>query len=129
MALFCVDEDVSAQVADALNVRGHDAVAITRDAALRGQNDAVILLFAIQHERVLITHNFTDFVLLHRVCVYWPLQIHHKGILLVPHKFHLPATLVADHVEDLLSDRNSIDRELYALEREVGATYRWAQRR
>ena len=128
MALFCVDEDVSAQVADVLNARGHGAVAITREPALHGKDDAAILLFAMQHELVLITHNSTDFLLLHRVCASWPLQIHHRGILIVPHRFHLPASLIADHVEDLLKQRNPLDRELHVLERDVRGTYRWAQR-
>ena len=56
---FLVDANMSPRVAERLRAEGHDAVAV-RDVGLAHSSDDEILDHAIDHERVIISHD-TDF--------------------------------------------------------------------
>ena len=72
-----IDEDSQAKVlVQLLRKAGHDVVTVN-EIGLVGQPDPVILAYAKQNNRVLLTHNCQDFKLLHQQ------DSNHPGILLV----------------------------------------------
>ena len=89
MADFYVDHDVSVEVGDLLREQGHTAH-VARDIGATTHNDAQHLLAATEtFAAVLVTHNFKDFLLLHRAwrlwTAQWQLSYEHAGILVLPH--------------------------------------------
>lgn len=56
-----LDEQISGKVADRLRKQGHDAVATTADAALRGLSDPDLFNAAQQQKRTVVTYNRADF--------------------------------------------------------------------
>lgn len=54
------DEDVSVLIAELIHARGF-SVLTTLDAENLGKNDAEQLEFAVNHKKVLLTHNRVDF--------------------------------------------------------------------
>jgi hypothetical protein len=84
---FYVDNNVSADTALALRRMGAHVV-LTKDFGLRRAHDDFQLLKAAQDGWMLVTHNRTDFELLHRAWHRWsdawgtPRQ--HAGILVIP---------------------------------------------
>lgn len=58
---FLIDEMFSPQVADRLRDTGHDAVHV-EDVTLTGAEDAHVLAYAADAQRVVVTENVADFV-------------------------------------------------------------------
>lgn len=81
-ALLLLDEDVWPGLAKALRARGIDAVSV-HELGRTGLPDADQLIFAIQEERALLTHNIADFVGL--AVDYHRQQQIHFGIWVAPH--------------------------------------------
>lgn len=87
MGRFVLDENFEARTAQELRVLGHDVVTTTA-LNVRGAPDYTLLLVATDEERIVVTHNVDDFLLLH--CIWlalatrWriePVQAAHPGIL------------------------------------------------
>lgn len=74
-----LDEDVPLSFGEALRTRGVDALS-TQKAGNKGFTDLEQLQFAVEHGRVIITHNKKDFMLLHKN--YLELKKQHHGIIL-----------------------------------------------
>jgi predicted nuclease of predicted toxin-antitoxin system len=74
-----LDEDVNVLVADLLNARGFDALSV-RDAEQLQASDAEQLAYAVHHQRVLVTHNRSDFEAL--VQTYFDTEQKHYGVIL-----------------------------------------------
>jgi hypothetical protein len=70
MARFYFDEDISFQVIDLLRAVGHDVETVD-DSELREAKDHEQLLHAFQSDRLFVTHNSKDFVLLHHAWTRW----------------------------------------------------------
>lgn len=70
MARFYLDHDVSVRLAGEMIRAGHTAVT-TRDRLLTRASDPVQLLTAAQDNAIFVTHNRTDFVLLHNAWLEW----------------------------------------------------------
>ena len=64
MAYFYLDNDVARECADDLRAYGHDVIT-TRELSRARATDDEQLLFAAQQGRILFTHNWRDFLLLH----------------------------------------------------------------
>jgi len=82
MRLFAqvyLDEDVDVLVAKLLQARGFSALT-TQEAGCTGRTDQEQLSYAVGHERALLTHNRTDFEMLHRA--YLESDQSHYGIIL-----------------------------------------------
>ncbi len=62
---FYLDEDVDISLSQALKNRGVDIVT-TQKAGNTGSSDQEQLLYAKEQQRVVISHNIRDFVLLHK---------------------------------------------------------------
>lgn len=56
-----LDEQISGKVAELLRDRGHDVIATTADASLRGLGDPDLFEVAQQQGRALVTYNRSDF--------------------------------------------------------------------
>jgi len=76
---FYLDEDVPLSFSEALKTRGVDVLS-TQQAGNKGLADLEQLLFAVEHKRVMITHNKKDFMLLHKNFIEMKKQ--HQGIIL-----------------------------------------------
>ncbi len=70
MARLFTDEDVSPRIAEHLQKLNHDALT-TEQAGRRGSTDNDQPVFATQQDRILITHNRADFLLLHDAWRQW----------------------------------------------------------
>lgn len=74
-----LDEDVNVLVADLLNARGFDALTV-RDAGQLRASDAEQLLYAVNQQRALVTHNRGDFEAL--IQTYFDTEQKHCGVIL-----------------------------------------------
>ncbi len=90
MASFYLDNDIARECADELRAHGHDVI-MTRELGRARATDDEQLLFAAQQGRILVTHNWRDFLLLHYAWCRWPLAWDpavvlppHAGILVIP---------------------------------------------
>jgi hypothetical protein len=87
VADFYTDHNVARAVAEFLRVAGHAAVT-ARGLGLEEASDDEQLLTAAQHNRIFITHNESDFILLYdawqRWASAWGVPAAHAGILIVP---------------------------------------------
>ena len=120
MASLYIDEDLKEDVAEALADLGHAAL-LTRVAGNKGATDAEQLAFAVREQRILVTCNRRDFLLLHEawhVCArerqVAARPLHHC-ILLMPNERAATPTILASAIDSLL-----------ATERDVrGRFFRW----
>ena len=72
-----IDEDSLAKIlVKMLRVAGHDVITVN-EVGLSGQPDPVVLNYARQNNRILLTHNCRDFEALHQE------DPNHPGILLI----------------------------------------------
>ncbi|MGB7589100.1 MAG: DUF5615 family PIN-like protein [Solirubrobacterales bacterium] len=83
-----LDEQISGKVAERLRERGHDALAITADPALRGLSDPDLFETAQQQKRALVTYNRTDFEAIVRE--YAAANREHHGLVII-HPFRFPS--------------------------------------
>lgn len=74
-----LDEDVHADLAEALRKRGFDVVH-TQEINKKGSNDFEQINYAIEEERCILSHNIRDFVLLHNY--FMKNNLSHCGIIL-----------------------------------------------
>jgi predicted nuclease of predicted toxin-antitoxin system len=117
VAAFLVDEDVAIGVAAALRAAGHDAVTVD-DLGRKGSKDDAVFWIAARLQRVLISHNLADFVLLHRAWLRWNIPQRHAGILLPRQTVAFRADDVARAVLQLTRIGMTTAQELYTLERD-----------
>ena len=78
-AALYVDENMHVLVPTYLRSRGFDAIH-ARDAGMKGASDREQFRYAIEHERVIVTHDRLDFLALHDEWVAG--NLHHYGIIL-----------------------------------------------
>ncbi len=116
MAAFYTDEGVSLRLAPLLIRAGHTALT-AQDLGHRGLNDAEQLAVACQLDRILITENRDDFVLVHNAwhtfASLWNLtpSPEHPGILIVPQR---PTPQVLAHVLQLIEEGLPARNHCYA---------------
>lgn len=80
MKLTLDDDSVQTLLVRLLRHAGHD-VLIPGDLGLAGQTDPVHLLHTLREQRVLLSHNYDDFRILHEILMEG--KGHHPGILVV----------------------------------------------
>jgi predicted nuclease of predicted toxin-antitoxin system len=80
MKIYLDDDSTNPILIKLLKREGHD-VLIPRDVKMSGQKDPAHLMYAIRHDRVLLTHNHEDFELLHELIML--VRGHHPGIMAV----------------------------------------------
>jgi hypothetical protein len=118
---FFADEDVYNELKRLLTNTGHDVIS-PAELGLRGMGDEICLLYAASDSRVLITHNFSDFSLLHRAWMSWaghwnvPRQPAHSGLLAVPHKNLLDPVTVAARINLLAYGGTSLVNSCFRLD-------------
>lgn len=110
MARFHLDQNVAADIGDALRDAGHDVVT-TNEAGLLDADDDEHLLSAAKAGRIVVTHNGKDFRLLHGAWLRWARDWGaartHAGILIIPQSpfwtFPLAARTIHEFVDSLPS--------------------------
>jgi Domain of unknown function (DUF5615) len=83
-----LDEQISGKVAERLRERGHDALAVTSDSALRGLSDPDLFETAQQQKRAVVTYNRADFEAIIRE--YAAANREHHGLVIV-HPIRFPS--------------------------------------
>ena len=118
---FYLDEDISSELAWLLRDAGHD-VLTTSESRLRANPDSDQLLRAWAEQRILVTHNRGDFVLLHLAWSSWPYAwAHpqtplHAGIAIIhqpPRLTHLDA---ATALSELATSQTTLTNEIVRLQ-------------
>jgi hypothetical protein len=120
VAALYLDNDVTVHAAPLLDKRGH-IVHTTAIFNRQSSYDHEQLLFAAQGDRVLVTHNWHDFRLLHGAWQLWSrawgVSTGHAGILVVEHgSAQQIATTIADFFAHYPVDasRNALWRHRHA---------------
>lgn len=117
MAELLVDEDVVTRTAAILTAYGHDVVTVA-DLQYKGTKDDGILWIAIRSQRILVTHNEKDFLLLHRAWHRWKLPRPHPGILVLRQNVvSLPAE-IGRAIGVFLDSGLRIENQLYVFHRD-----------
>jgi hypothetical protein len=103
VARLYLDHNISRNLIIPLRSAGHDVVAV-RDIGLTRATDEAQLLEAVRQGRILVTHNRTDFTLLHDAWMTWPSGLGvgfpvHPGILVVD---TAPSDVLSTVVEELI---------------------------
>lgn len=80
MKLYLDDDSASPLLARLCNQAGHD-VQLPRDAGLDGADDPVHLTHTIREDRVCLSGNHDDFLILHNLVM--EARGHHPGIIIV----------------------------------------------
>jgi predicted nuclease of predicted toxin-antitoxin system len=111
---FIIDEDVSPRVARYLCQEFClDAIAV-RDRGLLGATDSVVLEYAFQEDRILVTANIRDFEkLAARVEVHAGIVLMQDGDLLAAEQIEVMATVVRVLQSEILVGRDLVNRVLY----------------
>ncbi|HEX5506266.1 MAG TPA: DUF5615 family PIN-like protein [Thermomicrobiales bacterium] len=126
MARFHLDHNVSMALTALLRAAGHDTVT-AGDLGLQRADDDVHLAEAAEAGRIFVTHNRTDFVLLHRAWHRWSRRwgVHrpHAGILVIPQAPHLQPAQAAVEVEGIVRQA-PISGELYIYDWQAGTGWR-----
>lgn len=119
MVRLYLDNDVKLPAALALQARGHDVVHV-RDFGTFAASDDYHLLASARLNRVLVTCNRKDFILLHRAWLRWTAEWNvarqHAGILIVPQVGVDTAVIVDDFFKLSFPTPNS----LYRYDRALG---------
>ncbi len=116
MTAFYTDHNVTAHLAPALRSLGHSVVT-ARDLGLQQAADDEHLLLAAQRGWLLVTHNATDFALLHDAWRRWGAAWRvrptpeHAGILVMPDLW-TPERL-ADELDRFLQSGPRLVNQLY----------------
>jgi len=122
MTSVYIDEDVGKVFIQLLQADGHTVLHARTTPGMSGVTDGNQLLFAAQHDSVLLTHNGRDFLLLHDAWRRWGAawrSVHaHEGILLIPQ--HVTAIVVARAVHDQLTGNFPLRNEFYEWDRARG---------
>lgn len=83
-----LDEQISGKVAERLQGRGHDALAVTVDPALRGLSDPDLFEAAQRQKRAVVTYNRADFEAIIRE--YAAANREHHGLVII-HPVRFPS--------------------------------------
>src|SRR5689334_20251486 len=108
MVRLYLDEDMSLRLVKALSDLGFDA--FSADSGYKGLYDADQLLVSRSLDRVFITNNTGDFLLLHRAWVAWSNAwglaevARHPGLLLIHSAPGFDARRVADAIKSFSND-------------------------
>jgi len=117
-----MDEDVPLDVAIHFRLRRHDAVAAA-ELGHKGLSDPRQPAFALLEDRVLVTCNRRDFLLLHETLVIWSREHPslerpiHAGILILPNGREIGYRGMVEMLEGFAQHREA--------ERLAGRLFRW----
>lgn len=113
MARLYVDHNVSRWVVTALRAIGHSVVT-AREQGLHQAGDEENLLFATRTDRIVVTHDVADFMMLHRAWLLWSsewgVNPSHPGILVV---YQSIRPVMAQEVDQFLHRRLALTNRLY----------------
>jgi hypothetical protein len=120
-----LDEDVTARVASPLRASGHDAIH-ANEVGRKGRTDPQQLAFATAEDRVLVTCNHDDFLLLHEAWLLCPNgQVGdrtnvHAGIAIVPNSSRISDAELISVIEQFGRDYDAPAGRLFRWRRSGG---------
>lgn len=114
--MFYADHNVAFQLVQLIQARGYD-ITYAREQGLASASDAAHLLHAATHDRVLLTHNERDFLLLHQAWVLWSrswnISPRHAGVLMLPQQKHWSPRHALREIETILMVTPSLVNEFW----------------
>jgi hypothetical protein len=114
VAHLFLDNDFPLDAGGGLRLLGHD-VETARSTQREDQTDDAQLLYAANSGRILVTHNWKDYLLLHdawhRWSRNWGIQGLHAGILVLRQRRKYQG--YSDDIHTLLGERGSIVNQLH----------------
>jgi len=119
MVRFYLDNDLANEYRFRIQDKGHDALLRRRYGQKRATDDQQLLTTA-QPERILVTHNVKDFVLIHHAWRLWPAALgvpwpDHPGILVVPQSTERSIARTVDDLDRLVRSGRRLANEMYQL--------------
>lgn len=120
MARLLADEDVYAALIHGIRDRGHDVTAVV-DYPNRGAADHYWMLSAATERRIILTHNWRHFLMLHRAWIDWPVAWNtnpvpeHEGIIAVPQKDMVTAVQVVVAIQELLDEHAPLTNRYFRM--------------
>jgi hypothetical protein len=131
VAAFYLDQDVILETAIHLRSYGHD-VETTRASGRLDASDGEQLLAAAANGWILVSHNGSDFELLHDAWLRWGAasswSLRHAGIFIIPQQFWSPAQ-AAEQIDAFVKSGFATTDELYIFERANQVWERFVLRR
>lgn len=125
MARFYLDQNVSVVTTRSLQVRGHDVLTARDEQSQRAKDDQHLLI-AAEQDRILVSHDVADFVLLHgawlRWSAAWNVAPRHAGILIIPQPPRLAPLGAASLVDRFVESGVDLSNRLFQW-RPPGAWY------
>lgn len=112
---FLIDEDMAVTAASELREFRYDAVTVG-EPGRKGSRDDAILWLATQQGRILITHNFNDYAMLHCAWRRWGVPGTHAGILVPRQRVLRDGRAIAERVRELAESGGSLENGLYTFE-------------
>jgi hypothetical protein len=125
-----LDHNVAAQLAELLHARGHTAQTVGSFGLATASDDA-LLLRAAQDACIFVTHNWSDFRLLHdawrRWSAAWAITATHAGVLVILTRPVWDTQRAAEEIDRLLTalpdTGHTVTNQLYRWHRDRG----WVQ--
>ena len=116
LTAFYLDSDIGSRFSALLESRGDDVTSAAREMR-RSATDDEHLLRAADQGRILVTHNWRDFLLLHQAWLRWTsawgVERDHAGILVIPQPPDLPIARSAHDVARFIQSGRRFHNELY----------------
>lgn len=126
MAEFYLDHNVAARMVDLLEARGHTATTVDT-LGLAAAKDNELLLRAAQDQRIFITHNWKDFLLLHSAwqewSAAWGVSPQHAGILVIPMPPRWDSERATREIDFFLGVQRAFSNAI------INSLHRWTQDR
>ena len=127
MADLYLDHNVAAQLTELLHARGYTAQTVGALGLATASDDA-LLLRAAQDACIFVTHNWSDFRLLHdarrRWSAAWGSTATHAGVLVIPTRPVWDTQQAAEEIDRLLTavldTGHTITNRLYRWQRDRG---------
>jgi len=135
VARFYTDEDIPSILVRLLfDSNQRHNVRTTRNLDKQGDSDADQLLTATGQQRILLTHNESDFLLLHTAWLRWPRHWIvvpspvHAGIITISQQRRYPFNLMIDELDRLVSSVHTFANQMYRWHYTADGVWRWEQR-
>lgn len=106
MTSFYADHNISLRLVQFMRVSGYD-ITFAREQGLERAHDPAQLLHAATHDRVLLTHNERDFLLLHDARTLWSraweIAPSHAGVIVLPQQENWSSQQAVREIEAILA--------------------------
>ncbi len=116
MPIFYTDHNISLRLVRFLREAGDDIIS-AREYGLEQARDPMQVLTAATLGRVLLTHNESDFLLLHEAwrlwTAMWGVVVDHAGVIILPQHERWHPARSAQEIESIVADGAALTNNLW----------------